>query len=209
MAQKYSYKSGDIHNGLVLTGKSYIKKYIRFLEYICKCGNTGWANMYKIFNGKTTSCGCKRNAQKHGLSYHPLYKGFYNVVSRCYDQKSKAFKDYGGRGITICDEWLNDVTKFIEWAENNGWEKGLELERKDNNKGYSPDNCIWATRQIQSRNKRSNIFLEAFGEKKCVADWVNDNRCNVAHNVILYRVRKLGWDAEKAITTISKKSQAA
>lgn len=208
---KYIYQSGDKHNDLMLTGKSYKKSGITYLEFICKCGKVKWANMYKIFSGKTASCGCRLNVKNspyfnftyHGMSRHPLYKHFHNVISRCYNQKSDSFKDYGLRGITICEEWLKDVTVFIKWAINNGWEKGLELERVNNNKGYSPENCIWATRKVQSRNKRTTHLITAFGETKCFRDWQKDERCKISHGALFNRLVVLKWDAEKAISTAS------
>lgn len=102
----------------------------------------------------------------------------------------------------VCDEWLNDFMSFFNWAIENGWEKGLSLERKENDKNYEPSNCRWATQKEQQRNKSNNIFLTVFGETKCLMDWAHDERCVMSVNGLWLRIKK-GWDAKSAITTPS------
>lgn len=178
------------------------KYYRRYVEFICKCNTIKWSRLDSIKSGKIKSCGCRMHEKecKHGLCDHSIYRIWDNIKQRCTNEKSDAWPDYGGRGILLCDEWYSNPEKFIQWSIENGWEKGLTIERKDNNLGYSPDNCIWATRYEQSRNKRNSVFLTAFGETKCIADWYNDERCIVSKNQIAYRINKMGWDAEKAMT---------
>lgn len=204
------HKSGDIYNGLCLTGKSFMQKKARIVEFICICGNISYSNFNNIKIGHTKSCGCilsaliEERSLIHGMSRrgkpHTIYSTWNNIKSRCSDVNNEKYSDYGGRGIFVCKEWLADFMSFYKWAINNGWEKGLSIERKDNNKGYSPENCIWADDVIQSRNKRNNVNIEAFGEVKCAADWSKDERCSVTDEAIKYRIIKLGWDAEKAIS---------
>ena len=92
------------------------------------------------------------------------------MLHRCNDPKRKKYKDYGGRGISVCPEW-NDPNVFIDWAEQNGYEPGLQLDRIDNNGNYSPDNCRWLTPKENSRNRRNTVFLTVNGITKSVAEW--------------------------------------
>jgi hypothetical protein len=204
------YKSGDKYGMITLTGKSYsVSPLGTMVEVICECGKTDWGRLTVIKAGKKRSCGClaKESLDKgrlsHGLSNHSLYTAWSDMVQRCSNPKNESFHSYGGRGITICKEWRDDAGAFIEWALKNGWQRNssLTLERKDNDRGYSPENCKYANKHEQSRNRRNNVFLTLFGETKCVVDWSNDIRCNVAYNTITYRINKLGWGVGKAILT--------
>ena len=118
--------------------------------YRCECGNEKVILCYSVRTGAIKSCSClqkemtkikgKKN-RTHGLSRHPLYQRWGAMKDRCYNPNFDKFHRYGGRGITMCDEWLNDPIAFMEWGLANGWELGLHLHRIDNDKGYSPDNC--------------------------------------------------------------------
>ena len=132
---------------------------------IFKCGFCGTefkTIINSVKNGNTKSCGCymKRRTKevntKHGLRTTRLYGIWAEIKNRTLNPKNKYYINYGGRGITICDEWKNDFMSFYNWALSNGYEenKGLSIDRIDNNKNYCPDNCRWATRTIQSRNQR-------------------------------------------------------
>lgn len=200
-----SYQSGDMYNGVMLTGKAYKKKGESYVEFICTCNNIWWAKLGRLKSGHTKSCGCRisqvlkdRNIT-HNLSRHPLYAVFCSMKSRCSNETSEAYVNYGARGIKVCDEWLNDFTLFHEWAMSNGWSKGLEIDRKDNDKGYSPANCRISNDEVQSRNKRNNVIITAFGETKCKLDWSNDSRCKVHVETLTKRIKR-GIDPELAMT---------
>lgn len=94
------------------------------------------------------------NFYKHGYSNHILYKKWENMKTRCLNQKVKEYKNYGGRGICICDEWLNSPKSFIEWGMKNGYEDGLTIDRINNDGNYEPSNCRWVTKKVQQRNQR-------------------------------------------------------
>ena len=146
--------------GTMFTTESSKRKY-RFGIYKCGfCGTDFKANTYAIIQGKTKSCGCyqKRRASEstktHGLIETRLYRIWADIKSRTLNINTKGFNDYGGRGITICDEWKNDVKSFYDWAITNGYLEGLSLDRIDNDGNYCPENCRWTTPTIQARNQR-------------------------------------------------------
>ena len=135
------------------------------VKYLCSCdcGNETVVVGTSLRNEKTQSCGCllkestTERAKTHGLSKDPLYRIWDGMKQRCHNPKNRAYKYYGARGIYVCDEWFNSPEAFIKWAKENGWEKNLEIDRIDNNKGYSPDNCRCVTHKVNMNNTRSCI----------------------------------------------------
>lgn len=134
-------------------------KYIVKAMYLCFCGKEFISNMSTVNNGTTKSCGCYKS-WKNGKSCFidhrskkRLYRLFHDMKKRCYNKNNSHYKYYGGKGIKICQEWLEDFLKFEEWALNNGYEPHLTIDRKHNDKDYTPDNCRWVTKQIQAINR--------------------------------------------------------
>ena len=134
------------------------KQMSRFGLYRCECGNLKKIRQISVYKNKTLSCGCLHKEAmnsfnyRHGLSNHRLYHVWTNMMSRCYVATNKRYKNYGEKGITVCKEWHN-IENFIEDMDDS-YQLGLSIDRIDNNKGYSKDNCRWTTRKIQSRNTR-------------------------------------------------------
>lgn len=134
----------------------------------CECGNEPEIRSDGLTTGHTTSCGCYNKEQKssickelrttHGLCSHPLYSVLYGMLKRCYNEKNPSYRYYGGRGITVCDEWRYSVEAFVKWGNENGYSPGLQIERIDNSGNYEPDNCRWATRTEQARNKNNTVL---------------------------------------------------
>lgn len=127
---------------------------------MCSCGKEKEVMLNSLRIGTTKSCGCLRkellvkNSTKHSLCKHRLYHIFNNMKDRCYNENEKSYKNYGGRGIVICDEWLSDFQKFFDWSIANGYSSGLQIDRVNNNLGYCPDNCRYTTGSINSQNTR-------------------------------------------------------
>lgn len=136
--------------------------------------------------------------KKHGLSNTKLYSIWSGMKRRCYNKNERAYKHYGGRGITICDEWKNDFMSFYDWAMNNGYSEGLTIDRIDNNKGYSPENCRWATVKEQNRNYRRNIKVEYKGETKTLVELAEEY--NIDYKLLHQRYKRYNWDIEKALS---------
>lgn len=133
---------------------------------------------------------------------HPdLYGVWCSMKSRCENPNRAKFKDYGNRGIDVCEEW-HDSWNFVQWAISHGYRKGLQLDRIDNDKGYSPDNCRFVTPKENSRNKRNTKFLTVNGEKKCVAEWCET--VNVSPYTVYHWIRTKGVEyAEKRLSEIA------
>ncbi|MCK2000486.1 hypothetical protein MZM54_03645 [[Brevibacterium] frigoritolerans] len=137
----------------------------------CVCGNLRKNTGYALTKSKrkVKSCGCQRletiSWKKHGQYGTPLYNVWSNMMKRCFNENNKAFLHYGGRGITVCEEW-HDVTKFVEWCESNGYEKGLQLDREDTNGNYEPSNCRFITKIENQNNTRASVRFEHNGELK-------------------------------------------
>ena len=132
---------------------------------------------------------------------------------RCYNHSCKGYKNYGARGITVCDEWLNNErinigwhnnpTKgfiaFQKWALANGYKENLTLDRIDNSKGYSPENCRWVSYKIQNNNRRSNLFISYNGKSKTLHQWCDE--LNLSYSKIFQRLNRLHWSVEEAFET--------
>nr|DAM13535.1 MAG TPA: helix-turn-helix domain protein [Caudoviricetes sp.] len=164
----------------VLDTESYVKNKKRYVECVCECGNRKFYRVDMLKSGNTSSCGCLKKEQDkknlitkhftHGMSKTRLYKEYFGIKQRCYDKNHDSYKHYGARGIGMCDEWVNSVESFMKWSLENGYNDSLTIDRIDNNKDYSPENCRWSTPKNQSNNKRNNLIAEVNGEILTIAE---------------------------------------
>ena len=162
-------------------------------EFLCPCGAKFIATLSNVLRGNTRSCGClksKINSEKattHGMSTTRSYMQWQSMISRCSKPSDPAYKSYGERGITVCERWLSFENFFADMGSR---PNGKTLDRRDNDKGYSPDNCRWATQKEQANNTRANILLTYDGQTKTLTQWAE------IHGVPVKRVfarRYLGW----------------
>jgi hypothetical protein len=191
---------GKKYNRLTVIEKS--KNY----KYLCKCdcGNIKYYKGYDITHEIVKSCGCyhkeivSKQSTKHGLSKHPLYKTWHNMRSRCNNPNATKYELYGGKGIKVCNEWNSKFVCFYEWSINNGWEKGLTIERLDSNKNYEPNNCIWANYKTQNNNTTQNHSITFDGKTMNLNQWAE--YLNISKKMLSERIRR-GWTIKRALTT--------
>lgn len=171
--------TGKRFGRLTVISMAYNDGYGTYWNCKCDCGNETIVKGALLTYGNTKSCGCQRaeafkrcveNGTKHNLSHHPLYPKWKSMRKRCSNPNEKEYKNYGGRGITVCEEW-DDFKAFYDWAITHGWREDLTIDRIDNNKGYSPDNCRFIPAKEQVRNRRKTVYLEYNNEKRPLSEW--------------------------------------
>lgn len=170
---KYKDLTNQHFNKLTAIKLAYIKNGKTYWECKCECGNTAIVRSDSFQDGSIKSCGCaKHNAKTHGFCGTKIYKRWEDMKSRCLNPNNKRFKDYGGRGIKIHQEWLDDFMNFYNWAMANGYDDKLSIDRIDVNGNYEPSNCRWVTQKIQMRNTRVNHLISYKGQTHCVVEWM-------------------------------------
>ena len=145
----------------------------------CDCGKVTKVRIEHLKSGHTKSCGCYQKKQTskakrtHGREPKRLYSIWSNMKTRCYNKNTECYSRYGGRGITVCDEWKK-FEAFRDWALSNGYSDDLTIDRIDNDGNYEPSNCRWVTRKENMRNCSYNHYIEIMGMRKIVSDWIKE-----------------------------------
>ena len=179
-----------------------------FYNCKCDCGNEKIVDRNSLKYKHTISCGCyaKTHFGKdnviHGMTRTRIFRIWCGMKSRCYNENSKKYPNYGARGIIICDDWKNDFMAFYKWATNNGYSDNLSIDRIDVNGNYEPSNCRWSTNKEQANNRTTNKFITYNGETKTILEWADITGVNY---YALIRRLKSGWSIEKAFNTPSRK----
>lgn len=185
----------------------------RYIQCRCDCGTVKEVLAHDLKTGSSVSCKCfnkEVNSQRkttHGGNRvgkrERLYSIWKGMKSRCSNPRIPSYSAYGARGITVCEQWRGDYVSFRNWALASGYHDDLEIDRRDNDGGYCPENCRWVTHKQNANNKQQSVYLTAFGETKTMIDWANDPRCVPQYGALQVRVRN-GWETEKALTTTPK-----
>ena len=184
------YKVGDLigqHFGMLTVvekaeGKFYNNKEYKQWLCRCDCGKEKVIMQTNLMSGRSTNCGCQRilKIQKatktHGMTNSRLYVLYKGILARCYNKNHQHYKEYGGRGIGVCSEWLEDFMNFYNWAIANGYDKNAPrgkctLDRINNDGNYEPSNCRWVDMNMQANNTRKNVMVEIDGKKLSLSQW--------------------------------------
>ena len=169
----------------------------------CDCGNECDVSSRNLRSGHTVSCGCFQKERvseartTHGHSESRLYYIWNNMIQRCTNPKNPFYKNYGGRGITVCKEWLS-FEGFLEWAKA-GYRDNLTIDRYCTDDGYYPENCHWATMLEQERNRSNNIVITHSGITQCLSAWAE--ALDISYKTLYDRIALYGWEIERALTT--------
>lgn len=206
-------KFETIQNSLIKPGAKYgeltVIQYVgkkendNHFNYLvkCECGNTELIKGTLLVTGKRKcckDCSRKRSPQyKHGLTHTRLFNIWQGMRGRCYNKNEFAYKDYGGRGITICEEWKNDFISFYNWSMSNGYQENLSIDRINVNGNYEPSNCRWSDKITQANNTRTNRLLTYNGETHTMAEW--SRLTGISQDNIYNRLR-YGWSIEETLT---------
>lgn len=206
MSRRLEISPGEVYGRLTVirevSPKASGKTLQRCVECECECGEVGVYRLYTLRNGNTRSCGClsaetrHTSSVTHGGSDTPEYHVWSGLRGRCTNPKDAAWRNYGGRGISVCDRWLESFPSFLEDMGRRP-SSSHSIDRIDVNGDYAPDNCRWATSREQMRNTRVNHLVEHAGETKCIAEWAE--QYGISSSCLYARLVKLGWTFEKAV----------
>jgi hypothetical protein len=192
-----------------LTVLFHLKERPIFCVCQCDCGSKPKKVHNKLLlSGDSQSCGCYRLEQAtkanttHGMTKKSVYRIWTSMMARCFNSGNSAYHDYGARGITVCERWLKFENFYADMGER---PEGKTLDRIDNDKSYSPNNCRWASVKEQSRNKRSNVWISFNGKRQVMTDWARET--GIPPATLKYRLDS-GWSIEKALTTKGRKKEA-
>ena len=168
----------------------------------CDCGGESIVRTHNLRCGNSTSCGCLHREKTKMINYKTgqyksrIYHTWINMKTRCHTPTAWEYKNYGARGIVICDEWRNDFKAFYNWAMENGYTDELTIDRIDNDGNYCPENCRWVDRVTQNRNQRNTRLITYNGETKHLFDWADEFGIN--RNTLAGRLYR-GWSIERAL----------
>jgi hypothetical protein len=171
----------------------------------CQCGKERVVDQASLLRGMSRSCGCiftkerrAESAKKHGGRKLPEYRVWTHMKARCTNPRDNSYSRYGGRGIKVCDRWLNSFENFLS-------DMGLRpssahsIDRVDNDGNYTPRNCVWATKQVQCRNQRTNHKITFATQTLVLTDWAS--KIGISAPTLRHRLGILGWSVERALTT--------
>lgn len=195
----------EINGFLILDSSTKTTNKSRMIIYKTKCLNCGEIEEKCGSNVLKGTAACRKCSKKH--EYHKqsktrLYHIYNSMISRCYKENNNRYASYGGKGIKVCNEWLDSFTAFYKWAISNGYSDNLSIDRIDVNGNYEPSNCRWATYAEQMNNTTKNHYLEYDGRKQTIAQWAKETY--ISYSTINQRINKLKWSVERALITPSR-----
>jgi len=166
----------------------------------CECGTVKEVRLVHLLHHKTKSCGCDQG-EHHRMSKTKLYRVWRQMNERCHKSYAKESnkRSYQQRGITVCDAWRNSFIAFSKWASENGYQEGLEIDRTDNDKGYSPENCRWVTRLVNVNNRRDTVMVVTKEGRIALTDYLRLKKINESYWCSIRHKVHRGHDVEKVV----------
>lgn len=205
MGKRIEVKQGDKYGRFTIVCEVEKRKSQRYFKCKCDCGNERIVRFVALNSGESKSCGCLRDEQnktvnlKHGEYGTRLHSIWHSMLQRCLNPNSRAYKFYGKKGITVCEEWRK-YEAFSAWAKANGYREDLTIDRIKSARNYEPQNCRWATMNEQSRNKSNSKLITFKNETLCESDWAD--RIGISRQSLSKRLKKLS--IEEALTKPKK-----
>lgn len=192
---------GQRYGRLFVTGHSHTAKKFAFWHCVCDCGGTAIVRGLSLKNGTTKSCGCllvergRALNLRHGMRHSPTWASWCGMKSRCSTNTKSPTKNYSARGISVCERWMTFENFIADMGEAPA---GASIERINNDLGYYPENCRWASRVEQNRNRRNNVIVEFNGERRVLSEWVQIT--GIKYGTLYKRIVLSKWPVERAFT---------
>jgi hypothetical protein len=190
------------------------KNHQKYWLCVCDCGDT-YVKRQSLLKGNTASCECERKKQyedawkksvekrKINLPHHRKLKGVrINMISRCYNKNNKRYNNYGGRGITVFQDWIDFPIIFYKWCIDNGYCPTLQIDRIDNDKGYFPENCRFVTQKQNINNTSRNLYITYKGKTQSLSLWADE--LGFTYSTLKHRYDRK-WSIEKMMETPARK----
>jgi len=202
---RIDYKRGEMIGSVIYLYELPYYGAKRRAVFKCDCGNAFPAMIDKVKRLETQSCGClhkiavaKSNSTHKMANKHPLYDVWKGMKGRCYNENTTQYKDYGGRGVTVCDEWKHDFLAFYKWSVDNGYKKGLQIDKdtKSNSLIYSPSTCAYVLPKENSNRRRTSKYITYDGKTLTISEWATFFNISLKN---LYQRLSRGWSFEKCI----------
>jgi hypothetical protein len=189
--------TGHVYGRLTVLGSAGRRGDFLLLSCLCSCGAKVIKRQHSVLSGRTQSCGClqREKSTRHGMRRTSEYGIWENIVARCTNPKNTAFEHYGARGITLCERWRDFANFYADMGPRPSPKH--TVEREDNDRGYEPGNCVWATRSVQQNNRRVNRRITFEGRTQTVTQWERER--GFKPGTINHRL-KIGWPVEKAVS---------
>ena len=209
MDNKFNLK-GKSFGRLTVIENDRMEKGVRWALCLCECGKESDTRVSDLRSGNTKSCGCLYQETRktahvlHDMGRTRLYSTWTNMKTRCYNPNVHGFKNYGGRGITVCEEWESDFVNFYNWAVETGYNDELTIERVDVNGNYEPENCMWIKADEQSKNRRGNIYIELNGKTDTLKGWCDE--LGFPYKIVHQRMKRRNLDPKENLKWYMNKS---
>ncbi|MGE7840630.1 hypothetical protein ACQKNX_07555 [Lysinibacillus sp. NPDC093712] len=194
--------TGNKYNMLTVIDFSHKVGRKSYWNCLCECGKSTTVRSDCLKDSNTKSCGClnlKPTVTRHNESRTKLYGVWSQMKTRCLKEYHTEYSNYGGRGISVCKEWL-DYENFRDWANSNGYNKGLTIDRINVNGNYEPNNCRWISNELQQLNKRTNVILNYEDKSMTIKEW--SNHFNLNYMKLYNALRKVDYNLEEALALI-------